>query len=196
MKTSHYAVLAGALTSLALMINGLHDWHTALTPSFVAGILTLAGTQIGSLFTGSVTAPDPPSVSSGTIAKLGAVLLVLALVGSTTACTPKPPTTSPTPPAAVLTLTQAQKAIAILDVLRDTAISLNSQTPKLLSDSATAQVVTIHDALVKTIAAAPAGWQATATTALQQLKTTLPAADYQKISPYVIVAEAALAAAS
>lgn len=120
--------------------------------------------------------------------KIFAVVLV-AVALSVAGCAKNPaPTTSP----AVLTMSQAQHAIAVLDVLRDAAVSMNAQTPPLLSTSATTQVVTIHDALVKVIAASPSGWQASVQAALTALPTTISAADYAKISPYVIVAEAAL----
>lgn len=122
---------------------------------------------------------------------------ILATVGlaallATAACTKKAPTTSPD----VLSASQAQHAIAVLDVLRDAAVSMNAQTPKLLSDSATAKVVDIHESLVKVIAAAPSGWKATVQAALDELPKALAASDYAKIQPYVIVAEAALSVAS
>lgn len=98
-------------------------------------------------------------------------------------------------PAVSPTITQAQKAIAVLDVLRDAAVSMNAQTPKLLSDSATSKVVTIHESLVQVIAAAPSGWQASVQAALDELPKDLVPADYAKIQPYVIVASAALAVA-
>lgn len=99
------------------------------------------------------------------------------------------PTVSPT-------ISQAQHAIAVLDVLRDAAVSMNAQTPKLLSDSATAKVVSIHESLVQVIAAAPAGWQASVQAALDELPKGLAPADYAKIQPYVVVAEAALSVAA
>lgn len=102
------------------------------------------------------------------------------------------PVTSPTTP--VVTIAQAQKVIAVLDVLRDTAVAMNAQNPPLLSNSATAEVVKVHASIVAVIAAGPTGWKNVALTTLLQLQVDLPAADYAKIAPYVIVASSAIAA--
>lgn len=118
---------------------------------------------------------------------LGMVLL-LALVGGVSACAKKAPTVSPDAQIAA----QATRVLAILDVLNDAAQSMNAQNPKLLSDAAAAKVVSIHQSLVQVIGAAPTGWKATVQAALNELPKDLTPADYQKIAPYVVVAEAAL----
>lgn len=119
-------------------------------------------------------------------------ILVAALLVTPVACSHSAPTVSATTP--VVTVTQAQKAVAVLDVLRDTAVSMNAQTPPLLSNQATAEVVKIHQSVVAAIEAAPTGWKNTVLTTLAQLQTDLSAVDYAKISPYVIVAIAAISA--
>lgn len=121
--------------------------------------------------------------------QLLSVMAVLALSVSLGACAHNPaPSTSPDAQIA----SQAQHVVAVLDVLRDAAVSMNAQTPKLLSDSATAKVVSIHQSLVQVIGAAPTGWKATVQAAFEELPKDLSPADYQKIAPYVVVAEAAL----
>jgi hypothetical protein len=117
-------------------------------------------------------------------------LVMVALVVGSSACAKKAPAVSPDVQAAA----QATRVIAILDVLNDAAKSMNAQTPKLLSDSATAKVVSIHQSLVQVIGAAPSGWKATVQAALGELSTApeLTAAEHAKIAPYVVVAEAAL----
>lgn len=121
--------------------------------------------------------------------QLLSVMAALTLAVSLGACAHNPaPANSPDVQAAA----QATRVIAILDVLNDAAVSMNAQTPKLLSDAATSKVVSIHQSLVQVIGASPTGWKATVQAALDELPKDLTPADYQKVAPYVVVAEAAL----
>jgi hypothetical protein len=58
--------------------------------------------------------------------------------------------------------------------LQDTAIALNRATPQVLTDKDAVTVVTFTVSALKTIKAAPDGWQATVLAAYTQLKAALP----------------------
>ena len=98
-----------------------------------------------------------------------------------TSCTHAPPTLSPAGAAAF----QATRVVKALDVLRDFAIDAEAQTPKMLSTANARTIVTFHESAIKTIAAVPGGWKPTVTAGLEQLQHDLPAADWQRVAPYV-----------
>lgn len=118
-----------------------------------------------------------------TIAAFAAAILAPYSLGG---CAKKAPSVSPQS-------FNAQRVVGALDVLRDTAVSANAQTPKLLSDANTRLVVNFHESAVKTIAAVPGGWKAAVSTALGQLQTNIPAAEYQRIAPYVSLVQTLIA---
>lgn len=87
----------------------------------------------------------------------------------------------------------ATQVIRALDVVRDTAILLNAQTPPVLSEHVTLQIITVHESAVKTILAVPAGWKPTVLTALEQLQRDLAPADWSRIEPYVTLVHTLIA---
>lgn len=46
MRPQHYVLLSVALGTLSTQLNSIHDWHAALTPSFIAGVLASVSTVI------------------------------------------------------------------------------------------------------------------------------------------------------
>ena len=102
------------------------------------------------------------------------------------------PQLTPTGQAAV-TATQVIKA---LDVIRDTAIDLNAQTPPVLSNAVTLKIVNFHSSVVKVILAAPSGWKGIVQAALTQLQADLAPPDWQRIAPYVALVQTLLASIS
>lgn len=98
-------------------------------------------------------------------------------------CNHAPPTLSPVAQTA-FTNTRVIKA---LDLLRDTAIAANAQTPPVLSTATTRKIVTAHEATLKIINAAGSGWQSAVTAMLTELvrdQALLPA-ELAVITPYV-----------
>lgn len=98
-------------------------------------------------------------------------------------CTHPPPTLSPVAQTA-FTNTRVIKA---LDLLRDTAIAANAQTPPVLSTATTRKIVTAHEATLKIINTAGSGWQAAVRTILDELAkdVALLPAELAVITPYV-----------
>lgn len=114
------------------------------------------------------------------------IILVLCL--STVGCLHAPPTLSPKAQVQ-FNDTRVQKA---LDLIRDTAIDANAQTPPLLSVNATRIVVTFHKSASQTINASQNGWR---TAVLQQLddlqkNVGLLKADVDRLAPYIALARA------
>ena len=60
MKTTHWAILGGLLTSIALQIAGLNHGSDALHPAWVAGTLGVLGANLTAMFAG------PPRASEQT----------------------------------------------------------------------------------------------------------------------------------
>lgn len=71
-----------------------------------------------------------------------------------------------------------------LDLARDFAIDAEATTPKVLSTATTRQIVTYHQASVRIMQAADAGWPGAVGVALDELLRTLPPAERQTFSPY------------
>ena len=86
------------------------------------------------------------------------------------------------------------QAIKALDLLRDTAINGNAQSPPVFSTDTTRKIVLAHRALVTTIHEAPQGWVQTVETGLTQLLDTLPPDDRAKVTPYVALVQSVLEA--
>jgi hypothetical protein len=103
------------------------------------------------------------------------------LVGASSCATHAPANLSP----------EAQQAwygtrvIKALDVLRDTAIEANAQTPPLLSEAVTRRIVQTHASALQTVRDAPRGWQMTVSTALTELERRLPRPEAAIVHPYL-----------
>jgi hypothetical protein len=110
-------------------------------------------------------------------ARSSALLLVLLLAA---ACY-KPATLTP----AGVVAFNATRVVKALDVLRDFAVDANAQTPPLLTTATTRTVVTYHRAAVSVIGQSPSGWVPIVVAGLEQLQTTIPAPEYQRLAPYV-----------
>lgn len=46
----HYALIAACLASIGAMIGAFHDWHEALSPQFIGGMIGVVGAQVGAIF--------------------------------------------------------------------------------------------------------------------------------------------------
>ncbi len=113
--------------------------------------------------------------------------LILCLALAVAGCQHAPLTLSP---AATIQFndTRVQKA---LDLIRDTAIDANAQTPPLLSVNATRIVVTFHKSASQTIHASQNGWKAAVLQQLDDLQKNagLLTADVQRLAPYIALAK-------
>lgn len=111
--------------------------------------------------------------------------LACALSLSSLGCAKKAPATSPV----VLSAVKATEVVHALDVVRDVAVTLNQQQPPVLSSHSLQIVVSTHRSIVSVIGATPNGWKATAEAALAQLQKDLPAADAQRLGPYLALVQ-------
>lgn len=50
-ETKHVLILFGWLGSVAVMIGGLPNWHAALTPQFIGGLLGAASLHVLGVYT-------------------------------------------------------------------------------------------------------------------------------------------------
>lgn len=118
------------------------------------------------------------------------VCLITIALGATVACNHAPPNLSP---AAAKNFTNA-RVIKALDLVRDTAINANAQTPPLLSTSATRKIVNFHKFALKTIDASQSGWQSAVSVALFQLRSdpSLLPAELAVLQPEFNLAQAAI----
>lgn len=110
---------------------------------------------------------------------IAALALVLALTG----CAKAPPSLSPTGKAAF----QAIQVVHALDVLRDVAIDAEAQKPKLLSTENTRRVLVYQKQVVQTIRAVPEGWKGVAVAGLDQLEHDIPADQWARLKPFVVL---------
>jgi hypothetical protein len=106
------------------------------------------------------------------------VLILLAMLAG---CTPPPPTLSPTAQHAF----QNTRVIKSLDLLRDTAIQANAQTPPLLSEATTRKVVTYHRSALLIMRASDSGWKPAVQQGLEELGKDLPAKEAAVLAPYL-----------
>lgn len=62
MSKPQLAVFGTLLVGVAMQIAGLPNWHAALTPSFVSGLVLTVGAVIGGVYTPipAPKAPEPP----------------------------------------------------------------------------------------------------------------------------------------
>jgi hypothetical protein len=131
------------------------------------------------------------SISGDVFVAALAITLAVGLGSAVQSCggvTPAPASLSST---GVLAFNQT-RAIKALDLIRDTAILANAQTPSALSTTSTRLVVQFHEATVKTINAAGTGWPTLAQTAADNFIKTLPAADQAVIQPYITLLDTLL----
>jgi hypothetical protein len=117
------------------------------------------------------------------VKRITILLALLVMVG----CAKAPPDLTPQATLAF----QATRVVKALDLVMDTAIAAEAQTPKVISTANTRTVVEFHQAAVRTIHAVPGGWKPTVTAALNELPAKL-GADYAKIAPYVNLVKALL----
>ncbi len=115
------------------------------------------------------------------------VYVVLALAMG---CAKAPPSLSPRGQAAFY----AQRAVDILDVLRDAAIAAHDQ--KLITEDSARQVVLYHKAALTTIRHVPDGWLQTVRAGLAELRGRLvesgPRAHDVTLAPYLALADTVL----
>jgi predicted Zn-dependent protease len=109
-----------------------------------------------------------------------------------TACPTTPPNLSP----AGATAFNKTRVVKALDLVRDTAILANAQTPPVLSTDDTRLVVQFHEATVKTLQATDQGWQAAVSTAVTEFSKTLTPAQQHVIAPYLVLLQTLIAGLS
>ncbi len=114
---------------------------------------------------------------------------LLLIVLFTGACAPAPPTLSPVAQEAF----NATRVIKALDVLRDTAIAANTQTPPLLSTATTRAIVMYHESALKIMHDVPAGWKPLVQTSLAEVAKDLPASEQHLLDPYFALVSTVLA---
>lgn len=105
------------------------------------------------------------------------ILLILALA----ACTHAPPNLSPEASQAFVK-TRVMKG---LDLLRDTAIIANEQSPPLLREATTRRVVLYHRSALTIIKATDAGWQKAVAASLLELNANLTPEERSVLGPYM-----------
>jgi hypothetical protein len=123
-------------------------------------------------------------------APLAAFILFSVIVFA--ACPTTPPNLSP----AGATAFNKTRVVKALDLVRDTAILANAQTPPVLSTDDTRLVVQFHEATVKTLQATDQGWQAAVSTAVTEFSKTLTPAQQHVIAPYLVLLQTLIAGLS
>lgn len=137
--------------------------------------------------------PSSKEIDAGVRAngKALSMLLVLGLTGAMLAgagCGTNPPPAGD--PTANLSAEgrasyNATKVVKSLDLLRDIVAEGEKQTPKVFSPDTVLKVVAYHRKVVRTIGTVPDGWKAVALQGLDELKGSVPAAEWQKMQPWV-----------
>jgi len=87
----------------------------------------------------------------------------------------------------------ATRVIQALDLLRDTAIDANAQTPPLIATATTRKIVVYHRSAITFIHEIPGGWKATVVAGIVEIEDNLSLKEYQLLSPYTRLVKAALA---
>jgi hypothetical protein len=118
---------------------------------------------------------------------LPAVLAAAMLLASAGCGTNPPPAGDPTAnlSASGRASYQATKVVKSLDLLRDIVAEGEKQTPKVFSADTVLKVVGYHRQVVRTIGTVPDGWKAVALKGLDELKGSVPAAEWAKMQPWV-----------
>ncbi len=109
------------------------------------------------------------------------IVALLLTIATEVGCLHTPPNLSP----AGATAFNKTRVIKALDLIRDTAISANAQTPSVLSTDDTRLVVQFHEATLRTIQASDVNWQTAVSTAIDGFSKTLTAAQRSVIGPYI-----------
>lgn len=110
-----------------------------------------------------------------------ACVFVLCLALSAVSCTHAPPTLTPKATEAF----HGTEAIKGLDLLRNFVVDANKQIPPLISTPTMLKVVKYHRSALVLIHDIPNGWKATVLTGLDEVVKDLPAAESQKLIPYI-----------
>ncbi len=118
------------------------------------------------------------------------LIICCALAQLTLGCASAPPNLSP----AAQQAWYATRVVKGLDVLRDTAIDANAQTPPLLTTTETRCVVLVHQTALQTMQAKASGWPTAVSTALDGLKRPgcLTPRSVTVLAPYVAIVKTAL----
>jgi hypothetical protein len=115
--------------------------------------------------------------------------LILALCLATLSCVHAPPNLSPAGSAAFY----GTRVVHGLDLLRDSAIAANEQTPTLVSTATTRTIVTFHQSAVRVIQATPSGWKPSVLTGLDETMATIPLDERKRLAPYVALVKTLIA---
>ena len=107
--------------------------------------------------------------------------LLIGVVVWLSACASAPPNLSP----AGVTAFNNTRVVKGLDLVRDTAITANAQTPPLVSTDTTRKIVTYHRSALLVIRDVPTGWKASVLTGLDETVKNLPGNEAQLFAPYV-----------
>lgn len=86
----------------------------------------------------------------------------------------------------------ATRVIKTLDLIRDTAVDANAQTPPLLSTETTRRVVEYHRSAIITAHEMPNGWKRTVATGLGELANNLNSQEQTILIPYIHLAQTIL----
>lgn len=165
-------------TGMAAMASGFYEWYQAPSKPLATSAISI-GVNVEER-----NAPnriDVQALKADVITSkiVPMVLIVLLAGGVTLGCAKAPPTLSP-PGVAAFNALRVGHAV---DIVRDTAT--DAEVQKLISTADTRLIVDWHSAVVKTIAAVPGGWKATVLAAIDQLKTDILPAAWQRIAIYI-----------
>ncbi len=119
------------------------------------------------------------------------VILATALVPLAVTLSACPPKSVTTPQGK--TAYTADQVAKVVGALQDTVIQANSATPPAIPDSTAIPFVQATRAILLTLKATPAGWQATVATAWHAAEQRVPSADLQKFQSYFTAVDVAVA---
>lgn len=177
-KTFWANVLAAILAVLALPEVNL------LSPTLLPyiGMLTAVGNVLLRRITEEPVAFISPRSPAAKTRGIG-VLLLLVSVGIAVGCSAlaRPYNLSPE---ATLAFRNTQ-VIKGLDLLRDTAVDANAQTPPLISTETTRKVIEFHVAALKIIDATSDGWFTVLRQSLKELADVIPDNERGLLGPYL-----------
>jgi hypothetical protein len=117
------------------------------------------------------------------------ILVTALLLVASPGCQHAPPTLTPQATAAF----HGTQAIKGLDLFRNFAVDANKQVPPLISTPTMLKVVKYHRSSIILIHDIPTGWKKTVLDGLDETLKDLPAAESQKLIPYVALIKGILA---
>lgn len=167
----------GLSTALVTAVNVILRFATSTRP-----------VALSSGVTREVATIPPKTINGGSVSNSTRLGLVLVLAFAASDCAKPPPNLTPEATAAF----HATRVVKALDLVMDTAIAAEAQTPKVLSTANTRKVVEFHQTAVRTIHAVPNGWKPTVTAALNELQAQL-GSEYAQIAPYVNLVQTLIA---